>query len=169
MDAKGRRTAVQIDLRANGAFWEDILDVAMRVSALRNRRRVSTPFAAACKGRQTQTQCVSSGPVRPRSSKGTERLDGTVVERVFARIETLVTEPRPVGARSCRVPSISGACASATIGSSIASTMPSASWRFAPCVTEVPPTNKVVSNKRLQQPADQRWARFARSISFGCS
>jgi len=29
VDAKGRRTAVQIDLRANGAFWEDILDVAI--------------------------------------------------------------------------------------------------------------------------------------------
>jgi hypothetical protein len=29
VDAKGRRTAVQIDLRANRAFWEDILDVAV--------------------------------------------------------------------------------------------------------------------------------------------
>lgn len=29
VDAKGRRTAVQIDLRANSALWEDILDVAV--------------------------------------------------------------------------------------------------------------------------------------------
>ena len=29
VDSKGRRTAVQIDLRTNRAFWEDILDVAI--------------------------------------------------------------------------------------------------------------------------------------------
>ncbi len=29
VDAKGRRMAVQIDLRANSALWEDILDVAV--------------------------------------------------------------------------------------------------------------------------------------------
>jgi hypothetical protein len=29
VDAKGRRTAVQIDLRSNSALWEDILDVAV--------------------------------------------------------------------------------------------------------------------------------------------
>ncbi len=29
VDAKGRRTAVQIDLRSNAALWEDILDVAV--------------------------------------------------------------------------------------------------------------------------------------------
>jgi len=34
--------------------------------------------------------------------KELERLDGTVVERVFARIETLVTEPRPVGCKKLR-------------------------------------------------------------------
>jgi len=28
-DAKDRRTAVQIDLRTNRAFWEDIFDVAI--------------------------------------------------------------------------------------------------------------------------------------------
>lgn len=29
IDAKGRRTAVQIDLRSNSALWEDILDAAV--------------------------------------------------------------------------------------------------------------------------------------------
>lgn len=29
VDAKGRRTAVQIDLRSNAALWEDILDMAV--------------------------------------------------------------------------------------------------------------------------------------------
>ncbi len=29
VDSKGRRTAVQFDLRANAALWEDILDVAV--------------------------------------------------------------------------------------------------------------------------------------------
>lgn len=29
LDAKGRRKAVQIDLRKNAALWEDILDVAV--------------------------------------------------------------------------------------------------------------------------------------------
>jgi len=29
VDTKGRRTAVQIDLRSNRTFWEDILDVAI--------------------------------------------------------------------------------------------------------------------------------------------
>lgn len=29
VDSKGRRTAVQIDLRTNSALWEDILDVAV--------------------------------------------------------------------------------------------------------------------------------------------
>lgn len=39
VDAKGRRTAVQIDLRANRAFWEDILDVAVA------RQRASAPVS----------------------------------------------------------------------------------------------------------------------------
>jgi hypothetical protein len=37
LDAKGRRTAVQIDLRKNAALWEDILDVAVA------RQRASEP------------------------------------------------------------------------------------------------------------------------------
>ena len=37
LDAKGRRTAVQIDLRKNAVLWEDILDVAVA------RHRASEP------------------------------------------------------------------------------------------------------------------------------
>ena len=37
LDAKGRRTAVQIDLRKNAALWEDILDVTVA------RQRASEP------------------------------------------------------------------------------------------------------------------------------
>ena len=37
LDARGRRTAVQIDLRKNAALWEDILDVAVA------RQRASEP------------------------------------------------------------------------------------------------------------------------------
>ena len=37
VDAKGRRTAVQIDLRSNSALWDDIVDAAVA------RKRATEP------------------------------------------------------------------------------------------------------------------------------
>jgi hypothetical protein len=41
-DAKGRRTAVVIDLRRNGALWEDFVDVATARSRVREPRESLT-------------------------------------------------------------------------------------------------------------------------------
>lgn len=45
-DAKGRRTAVVIDLRRNGALWEDFMDVATARRRAREPRESLTAVRA---------------------------------------------------------------------------------------------------------------------------
>ena len=112
-DEKGRKVAVQIDLRKHRALWEDFYD---GIVSERRRKEKGVPFQT------VKADLIKRGPsvadysveIKPSARRELENLSDALIARLVPKIEGwLPIHDRPA-AENCVVKRISGAFASGT-------------------------------------------------------
>jgi hypothetical protein len=100
-DERGRKIAVQIDLKEHGALWEDFWDGSSRIRVGRERAFLTSSIGPSDQSGHAEVSKYRLD-VKASAQKELDALDDVVFARIGRKIMTLTENPRPSGCKNSK-------------------------------------------------------------------